>query len=108
MPVLRPNGATLPVGSLRLRTPGISGTARTVPPEREGTRLAGLDARTLDLALERQAVETQASIEILRHQPGATAGDIRRGQDPPLGTGTRDRTRGARPRQECGPGCPVD
>ena len=82
MPDLEPDGSTVDVGTLQLRTPGISGRAEVVPPAQQGTRLGGLDAAALDAALERQGVATRHLVEVdvtdNANRPAPPGIDVRR------------------------------
>jgi hypothetical protein len=73
MPDLQPDGSTIFVGVMRLRTPGMSGTAEVMSPATQGTRLEGLDEGRIDAALRRQRVETMESIQIEVTDPASQA-----------------------------------
>jgi pimeloyl-ACP methyl ester carboxylesterase len=78
---LDPTGRAVQVGAFKLRTPGLSGAASAHAPGSPGMRAAELATPDLDASLERAGLRTQATLEIERAAPVATA-------QPPLTRGT--------------------
>jgi hypothetical protein len=61
---LDPFGSSVTVGSVTLRTPGLTGTAESHPPGSPGMRGAELSTDELEEALRNERVEPQETIEI--------------------------------------------
>ena len=65
MPSLDPDGRSVQVGQVTLRTPGLSGFAQPHQPGAPGTRAAEQTTPTLDAALSNEHVEPQETVEIV-------------------------------------------
>src|SRR6188472_2477162 len=76
MPDLNPDGGAVPLGRLRLRTPGLRGTATLHLPATPGSRGAVQATRDLEAALEHEGIRTTATVEIrnTREVPASGAG----------------------------------
>ena len=64
MPVLDPDGRSIQVGNVTLRTPGLTGFAEPRYPGAPDTRAAEQTTPTLDAALANERVEPQETVEI--------------------------------------------
>src|SRR5687767_2642195 len=61
---LNPNGTTVRIGNINLRTPGLAGSASLHSPNSQGMRAAELTTDALDTALRAESVEPQATIQL--------------------------------------------
>jgi hypothetical protein len=64
MPELNPVGGSVPLGRLRLRTPGLRGTAELHQPASPGSRAAVEGTPALDTALANEGMETAETVEL--------------------------------------------
>ncbi len=65
---LDPQGGTVRVGNLELRTPGLAGIATALPTSPNGLRAEGLSAPRLERLLRDNDLQTQAVLKIERSQ----------------------------------------
>jgi hypothetical protein len=64
MPILQPDGRSVQVGNVTLRTPGLAGVAEPRYPGAPDTRASEQTTPTLDAALANERVEPQETVEI--------------------------------------------
>jgi len=72
---LSPNGNPVKIGNVTLRTPGLAGSAQSLPPQAPATRAAEQSTAELEAALARASVQPQETVEISgTREVGAPAG----------------------------------